>query len=638
MNVVRRRLGNPPARLAATRVAAFLTALVISVLAALAGTALSTPRAVFAAAPYTVAASVSRGYSGPNIGLNNYRMSNLGAYAAVDGTGESLPVWCIQAHISHSTAAGGYHVAGDNLVDSGALDYLLWRYRSFESLDGAGEAHDRAAAINGLTLFYANSPRNGYPAPVWANTVTGAAITPADSSGHRWNALPQFSLSFPIGMYDIGAANFDRAEQLVDQLYHEAAQRAAPWSLASVSADTVQLTTATGATIADHPVELLDRAATVIGTATTDANGLVTATDPRVVAVRTQAPGTHIELSAGSGTQRLVGGTAAELLAGVAVWWEPSVATQISAQSALPFETITDSLHVSGVPHGMHVDVELELYDLDDDPTGSGEPLTRAVVSGLGDGWTDGHAPYVVRPDQQGARLSYRERWVKPESGERGPWSELGIAAETVTIGRFDLATAVLTRQLLPGDTTVTDRVDYSQGLDPDAGSWSMYGIAVRRADGALTPWHTTAEFRPDPAGGTVDVALPAPVPGDYVVYEQLLLDGRPIATHADLTAESQWFSVLEPEPEPPTTTAPAEPPAPGTEPPTPTEPPTTEPPPTLPPTTDVPPPVPPSGGGGLPATGGGNAATRILAVAALVVAAGGALWLLAPPTRWLRR
>ena len=95
-------------------------------------------------------------------------------------------------------------------------------------------------------------------------------------------------------------------------------------------------------------------------------------------------------------------------------------------------QTIFDNVIVGGLDASETATVELELYDLTSDPTGT-TALARFTLTGVHNGTTPG-GEYVVTPGAAGHRLSYRERIATTTTGRSTPWSALGRTTETVSV------------------------------------------------------------------------------------------------------------------------------------------------------------------------------------------------------------
>ena len=100
--------------------------------------------------PSTVdAARIARAYSpgvtgaalGGDLVVNSYGVTGLGLYRMTLDDGSGVAAVCIQADVSHSTAAS--YQAAAPAYNSGALDYLTWRY-----LRGAAVGDVQAAGLN----------------------------------------------------------------------------------------------------------------------------------------------------------------------------------------------------------------------------------------------------------------------------------------------------------------------------------------------------------------------------------------------------------------------------------------------------------------------------------------------------------
>lgn len=153
------------------------------------------------------------------------------------------------------------------------------------------------------------------------------------------------------------------------------------------------------------------------------------------------------------------------------------IATQISDQSPVVGETISDSVLLDALDVGVTAEVQLQLFDLTLDPTGAGTPLLDVTIPALGNGTTPGLAPWTVTLAQASHTLGYRER-VLSTSDELTTtpfdWSVLGIASETATAQGLVTAEAHL-RKTVSGDGTTW--------FNSQAGTTPSYGPAAAPTD-----------------------------------------------------------------------------------------------------------------------------------------------------------
>ncbi|CAN5360837.1 hypothetical protein BH23ACT3_BH23ACT3_10370 [soil metagenome] len=262
------------------------------------------------------------------VAINGYGTQGLGTFvlrrdAGDPFHGERLAL-CIEADASHSTAPGQYQLV-ENRVSSPQLDYLLWKYgwpgtAEYTPLD---HDHDTATALGALAWFYSDAERR-HGAQVWSDPANGfAALTPA--SPHRWDALPTYTGSFPVGLR-AGVHHLDAAERRVHELFLDAEARRGPWTLSPVTRldghATVSVSGPAGPIAEVGGVRFVVRGArgevianTVVRT---DRAGLATAPVPTLhdggsVEVSMFAPGVHQEWDGHGDVQRMSTATNATL-------------------------------------------------------------------------------------------------------------------------------------------------------------------------------------------------------------------------------------------------------------------------------------------------------------------------------------
>ena len=155
------------------------------------------------------------------------------------------------------------------------------------------------------------------------------------------------------------------------------------------------------------------------------------------------------------------------------------IVTEISRQTPVVGETLSDAVELDAMDPGVTAEVQLQLFDLTLDPTGTGAPLVDVTVAGLPNGTTSGLAPWTVTVAQAGHTLGYRERLLTTSDGMTAApfdWSTLGIASETATVQGLVAAEAHL-RKTVSGDGTTWFNVQ--------AGTTSSYGPVAAPADPA---------------------------------------------------------------------------------------------------------------------------------------------------------
>jgi hypothetical protein len=153
------------------------------------------------------------------------------------------------------------------------------------------------------------------------------------------------------------------------------------------------------------------------------------------------------------------------------------ISTQVSDSAPTVGETLSDSVFLDTLDPGVTAEVQLQLFDLTLDPTGSGTPLVDVTVSGLGNGITSGLAPWTITVAQAGHTLGYRERVLTTSDGMTAApfeWSTLGIVSETATVQGLVAAEAHL-RKTVSGDGTTW--------FNTQTGTVPSYGPAAASAD-----------------------------------------------------------------------------------------------------------------------------------------------------------
>jgi hypothetical protein len=142
---------------------------------------------------------------------------------------------------------------------------------------------------------------------------------------------------------------------------------------------------------------------------------------------------------------------------------ELQLTSQVSASAVAVGGTVSDTIFLHGLSQSETATVALELFDLDVDPLGSGQPLHRATVSGVGDGTTSNLASYVVPRTVEGHIVGYRHRVETTTSGRSTQWSWLGDTTESFGVGRLIAGSSVSATASNAG-TSATDAV-YIEGL-----------------------------------------------------------------------------------------------------------------------------------------------------------------------------
>lgn len=238
------------------------------------------------------------------------------------------------------------------------------------------------------------------------------------------------------------------------------------------------------ATLAGFPS--LDHSTTRAGAGITDAAGVATfAISPTALAVGVtffteEAPGGIRNFSDGIASQDNITWFAGDIRnASVALASQtPATAsTQISDQTPLIGHRITDAVTIAGLPSGVTASVQLQLFDLTLDPTGSATPLVDVVTPGLGNGTATGLAPWTVTVAQAGHTLGYRERLVATSDGlltSPVGWSPLGVVSETGVVSVLRTADVHL-RKTVSGDGSTW--YNAQAGTEPD------YDLAIAPAD-----------------------------------------------------------------------------------------------------------------------------------------------------------
>ncbi len=252
---------------------------------------------------------------GADLVVNSYGVDGLGVHRMTLDNGVTAFAVCIQANVHHSTSAA-YAVSG-RTANSGALDYLTWRYLSGGSLSDSNAA--------GLTIA------------TWA--LVGAQ---RNDGGYVWNGG---DLSVDV----LGIGPRDDIESAAIALVGEATRRRGPWNLAASPFDgtgavTVRLSGA-GGPIPGEPVTFTSADGAWTEQAITNDDGLATVTPaagtPSVRAVA-NGPGQAIEYAA-AGVQRLaVAGPAEQLGVEIALPAAPATTTMpATTTTTMPATTTT---------------------------------------------------------------------------------------------------------------------------------------------------------------------------------------------------------------------------------------------------------------------------------------------------------
>jgi hypothetical protein len=267
----------------------------------------------------TITASYAAGHD--DVVINGYGTPGLGAFTLHDG-GVDLVAFCIQADAAHSRATDAYRPV-DGAVGSAELDYLLWAY----ARGTLGTDDDTATAVAALAWFHAGADRRS-GVPVWADGASGfAPISPTSPSS--WDALPRFSMSFPVGLRG-GGRDLDAAERRVHELFVRAQAHRGPWELSEprIDGDDVVVdVTGPGGPIdgADVRFETRPRSG---GTPTSvvvrsSPSGRATLAGGRVpgstIGVEVESPGPHREWDGDGDVQRLATPTSVALGRSIAV-------------------------------------------------------------------------------------------------------------------------------------------------------------------------------------------------------------------------------------------------------------------------------------------------------------------------------
>ncbi|MDP2290571.1 MAG: VaFE repeat-containing surface-anchored protein [Actinomycetota bacterium] len=267
------------------------------------------------------------------------------------------------------------------------------------------------------------------------------------------------------------------------------------------------------ATLAGFPS--LDHSTIREGAGVTDAAGVATfsvsptALSAGVTFFTEEAPGTIRNFSDGIASQDNITWFAGDIRTASAPLVGQSgatVSTQISQQVTVVGTLITDAIAIAGLDAGVTASVQLQLFDLTLDPTGSGAPLVDVVTSGLANGTTTGLAPWTVTLAQAGHTLGYRERMVATSDGSLSApvaWSQLGVVSETAVVDGLRTADVHL-RKSVSGDgstwfnTQAGTTPDYDPAvaaLDPRDGSFD--DGAPDAGDGVpVFPAGTSVSFR----------------------------------------------------------------------------------------------------------------------------------------------
>jgi hypothetical protein len=109
---------------------------------------------------------------------------------------------------------------------------------------------------------------------------------------------------------------------------------------------------------------------------------------------------------------------------------EPCVGTDITRPRA--GQTVVDAVILNDLASGEVATVTLELHDLTVDQSGR-SPIDRWSLPGLTNGTTMS-GEYLIPWSAAGHRLSYRHQITATTAGRSTPWSELGVASETLSI------------------------------------------------------------------------------------------------------------------------------------------------------------------------------------------------------------
>lgn len=253
---------------------------------------------------------------GGDLVVNSYGVEGLGVHRMTLDNGATAFAVCIQANVHHSTSAA-YSVSG-RTANSGALDYLTWRY-----LSGGSLSDSNAAGLTIATWALVGAQRNG--------------------GGDVWNGG---DLSVAV----LGIGPRDDIESAAIALVGEATRRRGPWNLAASPFDgtgavTVRLSGA-GGPISGEPVTFTSADGAWTEQAITNDDGLATVTPaagtPSVRAVA-NGPGHAIEYAA-AGVQRLaVAGPAEQLGVEIALPAAPATTTMPATTTTTMVETTTTS-------------------------------------------------------------------------------------------------------------------------------------------------------------------------------------------------------------------------------------------------------------------------------------------------------
>ena len=326
----------------------------------------------------TITAEWATGYNAP-ISINSYGLDGAGVFTLNDAGTESL-AWCVEAQNAHSTTSEAYSPQANEFV-SNRLDFLtFW----FLTPEGGGNqlTPERATAGQFLTWYYVDAVRSGVVAgaPVWGNGANGfAPISPV--APDPWNALPQFSNSYPVGIRDrTTLENLDVIESVLFNMYNGAEANYGPWSLspitfnqaAGTASATIRAGTGNPITVVQNSRWIVrdDNGVEVQNVVAQTVNGVTSVSGISLPAggsieVRSFGPGTHVEYD-GSGIQRL------------AVAGEPALLS--AALDVAPSDNFVRIIKTSTDPTISVAGTVLALID------GSGDEIDRVTVGANGIG------------------------------------------------------------------------------------------------------------------------------------------------------------------------------------------------------------------------------------------------------------
>lgn len=123
------------------------------------------------------------------------------------------------------------------------------------------------------------------------------------------------------------------------------------------------------------------------------------------------------------------------------------VTSQISDSVPIPGQVLSDSLIVNLLEQGVGVTMEVQLFDLTLDPSGSGAPLAATTYAVAGNGVYPDVATWTVTAGEMGHRLGYRHRALELSDGSLPApteWSLLGDPTETASVSGLVEATVHL--------------------------------------------------------------------------------------------------------------------------------------------------------------------------------------------------